>query len=101
MQGSAAELDFMMQDAGLPVVFSRGATTLATTFGLFDKKQILGQADGSYEVTGRDVTVTIRDGTQSTTTFEDTATIGGIAYSVRDLGLALADGTRVITLAGG
>lgn len=91
----------MLQDAGEPVVFSRGTSTLAPTFGLFEKKQILGQADGGYEVTGRDVTVTIRDGTQGTTTVDDIATIGGIAYRVRDLGLALEDGTRVLMLAGG
>ena len=99
MQGSAAELDFMLKDAGQPVVFARAGKTLATTNGLFERKPLLGQGPGGYEDMGIDTTLAIRDGTQGTLTLEDTATIGGVSYKVRDLGVVQADGLRLLTLA--
>jgi hypothetical protein len=101
MFGTTAELDFMLEDAGVAGVFSRGAATLASTYGLLDKKQIIGQADGGYVELGNDITVAVRDGTQGTATLEDVVTIAGIAYRLRNLGVAQADGLRVLTLAGG
>lgn len=99
--GTTGELDFMLKDAGVAVVFSRAGVTLASTYGLLDKTQLIGQVDGNYEAIGRDTTLTVRDGTIGTTTHEDVATIAAVAYRVRDLGVAQADGTRVLALAGG
>jgi hypothetical protein len=101
MLSTAAETDYMVKDCGDAVVFSRGASTVASTFGILEKKQVLGHDGSSMVVVGRDITLAVRDGTQGTTTLEDVATINGVAYRVRDLGLVLADGTRVLTLAGG
>jgi hypothetical protein len=99
MQGSPAELDFMLKDAGSSVVFSRAGVRLAATYGLLDTKQIIGQADGGFAEIGRDVTLVIRDGTQGALQVNDAATIGATAYRVRDLGDVDADGTRTLMLA--
>ena len=99
MQGSVAELDFMLKDAGQPVVFSRAGQTIARTYGNFDQKPLLGQGPGGYEVIGTDRTVVIRDGTQGTATLDDAVAVDGGTYTIRDLGVKQADGTRVLTLA--
>jgi hypothetical protein len=99
--GTDAELDYMLEDAGNAVVFSRGASVLATTSGLLDRKQLLGQDIEGLSPVGRSVTLTIREGTHGTATINDTATVTGIAFTIRDLGEPQADGTRVLTLAGG
>ena len=101
MQGTAAELDFMLKDAGSPVVFSRAVQIIATTYGNFERKPLLGQGPGGYEDLGIDTTLVIRDGTHGTAMLEDTVTVDGGTYKIRDLGVKQADGTRVITLAGG
>lgn len=99
--GTDAELDYMLEDAGDPVVFSRGASVIASTSCLFDRKQLIGQDGSGLSIIGRDLTLVIRNGTQGTTAINDVATIAGVAYRVRDLGESLADGTRIITIAGG
>ena len=99
MQGTAAELDFMLKDAGELAVFSRAGQFLARTYGNLDRKALLGQGPGGYEPIGTDTTLVIRDGTQGTATLEDTVTIAGVSYTIRELGVKQADGTRVLTLA--
>ena len=100
MQGTTAELDFMLADAGTPCVFSRGGTTLATTNGILDLKQLLGQGQDGLVPIGRDITLIVRSGTYGSARLDDTVTISGVAYLVRDLGDPHADGSRTLTLQG-
>lgn len=110
MLGSAAELDYILTDIGDSVAFTRGATTIATTHGILDTKQLLGESEGGLVPVGHDTTLVIRDGTEGSLRVDDVATVtvtdkSGVtisvtAYRVRDLGLRLADGSRRLTIAG-
>lgn len=101
MQGNAAELDYMLRDSGEAVVFTRGASVLATTYCQLDRTQIFQPGINGLEETGHDITVGVRDGTIGATTIDDVATIGGVAYRVRGLGVLLASGMRMLSVAGG
>jgi hypothetical protein len=95
MQGSVAELDFMLADAGIPVVY--GAVTV---FGLLDVSPIYSSSEGGIQIVGRITKLGIRDGAISPMV-DDMLTVGGKTRHVLDLGDPDADGLRWLQLVEG
>lgn len=83
---STADLDFMLQDAGVPVVSAR-----ASTFGIFRNVDTIEQTDGAM-MQKRGTTVMIRTGTVTDLAIELPITVNGTPYLVRSIDLQ-DDGT--------
>src|SRR5438309_1190094 len=92
--GTAAELDFMLKDAGVAVTY--GAQS---TYGLLNKSVQKIQSSGTdFEISDGSETVQIRDGSLNTLQADAAIMVGGSNYVIRDIGQPSTDGLRTITL---
>lgn len=102
--GASAELDFILADQVIAddrCVITRAGVVIARLTGMLKRSQVIGTDGASLDIIGRDVTFTLRDGTEGATRINDVATIADEVFSVRNLGERLNTGLRVFTLAGG
>lgn len=95
---SAADLDFALQDfSGAPcpnVVY--GAQSC---WGDLKRGTVDEASDNGLRRLGTHITLVIRDGALTSLRDDTAITVDGGAYVIRDIGIALPDGTRVLTLA--
>jgi hypothetical protein len=96
MQGSAAELDFMLADCGVPVVF--GGVTVS---GLLDVTALDELTAEGVRAGERLIKVGIRNGALAALVVDAAITVDGAAYHIRDCGHPGSDGMRYLTLAEG
>lgn len=91
--GDASELDFMLQDAGEPVVF---AGVRGTVYGLKrdDDAELIDPSTGAQLSITR-TTLLLRAGTEPADWTEGALlTVGGVGFRLRDPGVVQPDGCR-------
>jgi hypothetical protein len=100
--GSAAELDLMLADLGLPVSYTAPGGVAQSTNGILDTQQVTSlNIDTGMTTVGRLPKLRIRDGSLTGLVNERAITVNGNPYHLRDLGDAGADGSRVLHLVEG
>jgi hypothetical protein len=96
MLGTVAELDYMLADAGVPVVYGAQSTS-----GLLDVLSLDELMPEGIRIGERSIRVGIRDGSLTALVVGGAITVNGASYHIRDCGHPLAEGTRYLTLADG
>jgi hypothetical protein len=96
MQGNAAELDFMLADSGVPVVY--GGVTVSGVLDVLAVDELTTEGIRTGE---RSIKVGIRAGSLVGLVVDRAITVNGVAYHIRDCGHPTADGMRYLTLAEG
>jgi len=94
---SAADIDFALQDfsgaASQNVVYG-----VQSCWGDLKREPLLVPSESGLQNVGTHISLTIRDGALTGLQDESTITVDGVDHVIRDVGVALQDGTRQLTL---
>lgn len=90
---SVAELDFMLQDAGVPASF--GATS---TFGILHTESVPTMTESGFGLNVYRTVLRIRPGTLGAIKTGSAITVNGVAYKVRNIGELEDDGLLPVTI---
>lgn len=96
--GTAAELDFMLRDSGVPVVYGAPAQN---TYGQLDRGEILVEGQAPMQLRDGAQTLVIREGSLADLRNNRQITIDGVAYTITDIGVADTEGWRRLTVIAG